>query len=206
MKDLTGQQIGNWFVESFAFRKDKNYYWNVVCICGTKRLTQAVGRAKSCGCIRDENMKNNNRAYKHGMDATKFYRIWQGIKRRCNNKNDPAFVHYGGRGIKCLWNSFEEFRYDMYESYMLHEKKYGGINTSIDRIDNEGHYEKSNCKWATKSEQMRNKRDNRLITLDGETKCIAEWADIFGIDAKPLYRLDALEAEVRLYKSSCVLY
>lgn len=94
----------------------------------------------------------------HGLSYTKFYRTWLGINRRCNYKKDVSYKHYGARGIKCLWGSFKEFKDDMYESFLEHDKKYGGRNTSIERIDVNGNYCKENCTWATMSEQQLNKQ------------------------------------------------
>ena len=74
---------------------------------------------------------------------------------RCNNPKNHKYPRYGGRGIKFLWNSFEEFRDDMHESYLEHVKKFGK-NTSIERIDVNGHYCKGNCRWATAKEQSEN--------------------------------------------------
>ena len=76
------------------------------------------------------------------------------IKSRCNNPNNAKYHRYGGRGIKNLWNSFEEFKNDMYESYLEHRKN--NSYSSIDRIDNDGNYCKENCKWADYKEQSRN--------------------------------------------------
>ncbi len=93
------------------------------------------------------------------MSKTKFYRVWKAIKNRCNNPNVESYKDYGGRGIKICerWlESFENFRDDMYESYLEHKKN--NNSTTINRINNNGNYEPSNCKWATYLEQTKNKR------------------------------------------------
>ena len=100
--------------------------------------------------------KSNLLTTKHGMCKTRFYQIWVNMKRRCNSPNDPWYSRYGGRGIKLLWKSFEEFRDDMYKSYLEHCEEFGEKNTTIDRADNNGNYEKSNCRWATWTIQSRN--------------------------------------------------
>ncbi len=104
----------------------------------------------------------------HGMSSERFYTIWKGMKQRCLDKNSSEYFRYGGRGIRLEWNSFEEFKRDMYESYQ------DGL--TIDRIDNEANYCKKNCKWSTPKEQANNRRTNRYLTFKGKTLSMADWA------------------------------
>lgn len=94
----------------------------------------------------------------HGLSNTRFFKIWQAMRRRVNDKNYRNYARYGGKGIKVCerWYKFENFRDDMYESYVEHFNRYGAKDTSIDRIDNAGNYEPNNCRWATLVEQRRN--------------------------------------------------
>jgi len=129
---------------------------------------------------------------KHGFakqgNKTRLYRIWENMKRRCNNPEHPSFKDYGGRGIKICdqWDNFLEFYNDMNDSYEKHIEKYGIKETSIDRIDVNGNYEPSNCRWATGAEQANNTRMNRLIEYNGETHNITEWSRIVGISMNTL--------------------
>lgn len=109
---------------------------------------------------------------KNGM--TKTYRSWALAKSRCLRPADPRFDYYGGRGIAMCdrWaESFQAFLADMGER---------PAETTLDRIDNNGNYEPGNCRWATRKEQGRNKRTNRILVYQGEEKTLPEWADIFG--------------------------
>lgn len=125
---------------------------------------------------------------KHGMSRTKFYCVYRDIKRRTENKKDIQYHLYGGKGIKCEWESFGDFKKDMYKSYLLHRKNNPGYrNTSINRVDNNGNYCKKNCRWATHKEQQRNKTTTVYITYKGTIKTRKEWSEITGIPDYSIY-------------------
>ena len=104
------------------------------------------------------------------MSRTRLYRIWKNMRNRCSNENIPNYERYGGRGITVCeeWQRFEPF----YEWAMANGY---GDDLSIDRIDNDGNYEPSNCQWANRTEQARNRRSNEFITYNGTTKHISDW-------------------------------
>ena len=143
------------------------------CDCGNEKVIVAQHLKRgtcSCGCQKRDAARLAHLT--HGMRQTPEYKIWAGIRNRGLNRNTKAYPAYGGRGIFICprWlNSFEHFYADMGSRPSLRH--------SIERIDNNLGYSPDNCRWATRSEQNRNKRNNHLITLDGETLPLAVWAD-----------------------------
>jgi hypothetical protein len=131
-----------------------------------------TGLSKSCGCIRTEKVVRMNK--KHGMSGTATWHCWKRMLQRCKNKKHPMFKHYGGRGVTARreWTSFEKFYKDMGD-------KPAGM--SLGRIDNNGNYSKTNCRWETQKQQNRNYRRNRNVTFEGKTMCIKAWSETTGI-------------------------
>lgn len=117
----------------------------------------------------------------HHMSRTTEYQIWNLMLQRCLNASNPNFHRYGGRGILVTkrWASFENFYADM-------GPRPEGMQ--LDRIDNDGPYIKRNCRWISRSENCRNRRDNVWLVYDGERKTVAEWAEVTGIKVHTLYR------------------
>lgn len=132
-----------------------------------------------------ERMMAVKRRGKHGFARSsgkdRFYRIYRGIRARCNNAKEKCYRNYGGRGIKNEWASFGDFRNDMHDSYLAHVKAHGEENTQIDRIDNDGNYSKKNCRWVTPKEQYGNMRRSLLVTYKGKTQCVGDWANEYGL-------------------------
>lgn len=111
----------------------------------------------------------------HQLSRTRFYEIFRGIKRRCNEVHNSAYKDYGGRGIKCVWRNLSHFKDDMFNSYNDHLKKFGEYNTTIERVDNNGNYCKENCIWVTRKEQANNRRSNKFLTFRGKTLTVSQW-------------------------------
>jgi len=121
------------------------------------------------------------------LERIRLQRVWKGMRGRCNNKNSSNYHRYGGRGISICseWSDFEEFY-----SWAIsngHSKE-----LSIDRINNDGNYEPSNCRWATRKEQSNNSIQNVRYTHNGKTMNQKQWAAEIGISRECLkYRIDA---------------
>ena len=144
--------------------------------------------SKSCWCIDRERIGKNS--ITHGMSNTRFYGCYKGILERCNNLNNKRYKNYWGRGIKCIWKSFEGFKYDMYEEYLNHIGIHWKRNTTIERENNDWNYCKLNCKWATYKEQATNKRNTVLLLHKGETKPLIEWCRTLKLNYSTTYKKD----------------
>ncbi len=148
--------------------------WLCRCDCGNEKIISiakfSTGNTKSCGCLQTEVRFGNKNGVRHGMHESDEYEIWHGMLARCRNENHRHFSSYGGRGIIVCerWERFENFYADMgHRPSSLH---------SLDRWpNNNGNYELSNCRWATRSQQQRNMRTNRIITAFGKTAPLIEF-------------------------------
>lgn len=182
--DMSGKTYGRLEVIEFAYTKNGRAYWKCRCSCGnittvTGKLLRS-GKTKSCGCLKLEKLMKNG--LKHGLYKTRFYAIYGNMLTRCNNPNSCKYKNYGGRGIKCEWLSFNDFYKDMYQSYLDHVKEFGESNTSIDRIDVNGNYNKKNCRWATWEEQANNKTTNHTVEIDNKIMTMAQAAKKYEIN------------------------
>lgn len=184
--DLTEKKFG---MLTAIRRTDSNgrigVYWHCICDCGKECDVHShalvSGHTKSCGCYQKLHPSN----VVHGLSKTKEHCIWKGIRQRCNNPNASNFYRYGGRGIRVCeeWNNFENFyRWCKESGY-----KYG---LTIDRIDNNGDYSPSNCRWVDKTAQANNKCNNRKVRYKGKIVSLMELERITGIDHRTIgYRL-----------------
>lgn len=183
-QNLTGMVFGRITVLEHAGKNWRGIHlWKCKCSCGNEKIIPGGnlrnGITISCGCYYRQCLKT--RLLKHGHSPSEGgfspeYRTWNHIKTRCHNPKSIGYQNYGGRGIRVCrrWrNSFILFLKDV------------GLKPSpfhsIDRINPNGNYEPGNCRWATAKEQANNKRNNRLITIDGKTLNLAQWVEKMGI-------------------------
>ena len=182
MTDLTGRRYGRYTVVKYAGRDKRNApMWMCQCDCGNIKnvlgssLTR--GQTKSCGCYNKDRVKETHT--KHGQYKTRIYSIYAGMIKRCRTKTIKSYKDYGGRGIKVCdeWLGKDGFinfyNWSMANGY--------SDNLSIDRINNDGNYEPSNCRWTDAKTQGNNTRWNRNITIDGETHTLSQWAEISNV-------------------------
>lgn len=175
---MEGSKFGHLTVFALSKILDKRSYWNCKCKCGTikeiRRDNLVSGKTKSCGCYNISSHKT------HGMKGTSTYKSWGAMKGRCLRKTDHAYNYYGAKGIKVCdrWLKFENFYIDM-------GKKPEG--KTLDRINNNGNYELSNCRWADWETQNNNTSRNRFIICNGITLTISQWSRKIGIPLSTLY-------------------
>lgn len=156
--------------------------WLCKCSCGNEKEVRAgdlrSGRVRSCGCFNNE--VRIARSTTHGMKGLNIYYVWQNMKSRCDNIEDVNYHNYGGRGITYCdkWADFEGFYEDMGEA---------PNSLSLDRIDNDGGYNKENCRWATREQQTLNKQNSKKIMFEGKLMHIKKVAEKVGLKHSTLY-------------------
>ena len=181
--DIEGEKFGMLSVTEYHGRnKQRESLWKCLCDCGNITITTGhrirYGKVKSCGCISHEITAAANT--KHGMARNgkrhPIYDIWTNMKDRCYNPNFKQFKDYGGRGITVCeeWQEFIPFMEWATKNGYKRELQ-------IDRIDNSKGYSPSNCRFATRSQNQRNMRRNRHVTINGITKLMIEWCEITGL-------------------------
>ncbi|KKL97903.1 hypothetical protein LCGC14_1829790 [marine sediment metagenome] len=184
MNNLIGQKFGRLTVlKRMDNDKHRNSMWLCRCDCGKEKIICGYdlkrGHTQGCGCLRKEIAGITHTT--HGHYKTKTYKSWEQMIQRCTNPKVHNYHNYGGRGITICsrWMKFENFLEDMGER--------PGKNHSIDRINNNGNYCKSNCRWATIKQQNRNRRDNLYFTYKNKTQLLIEWSEETGILYTILY-------------------
>lgn len=214
-RDLTGMRFGRLTVVGDDGRRTHRnvIMWHCICDCGNHKYVPTdyltSGDTRSCGCLFKE-ISKRPKHISHG-DATsngeypRLYKTWIGMRRRCYDSTIESYRNYGGRGISVCdeWDKYENFK-----SWAISNGYRDDL--SIDRIDVNGDYEPSNCRWANNIEQGNNRRANRLVEYDGQTHTVKEWSRLTGIRNDTLTRRlnngweikDALTRPTRVRKES----
>lgn len=190
MIDELNERYGRLTVVALAERRSAGQaVWVCKCDCGgTTEATGANlrnGRTQSCGCLQKERASASSLRHGEARDGamTGVYRVWIEMWQRCTNPKSQRWHSHGARGIRVCdrWKDYETFRDDMGPRPPRH---------SIERRDNDGNYDPSNCYWASAKEQARNKRTTIRVTLNGVTKPLTQWCEELGIKATTVrYRL-----------------
>lgn len=185
--DITGKKFGRLTAIGQSGKdKSNNHIWECICNCGKTtfvRKNHLVKNAtKSCGCLNSETARN--RFTKHGLHNSTIHRIWVQIIGRCYNENNKSFKNYGGRGISVCSEWKKDFQ-TFYDWSMANGYKKG---LTIERIDNNGNYEPSNCCWDTMKKQGNNRRNNKMIEYKGEIKSLAEWCEILNLSYQSVWQ------------------
>lgn len=177
--DITGQKFGR--LTAIKYVGDRK--WLFKCDCGKEKVIRTAdvksGRTQSCGCYMIERIIETHTT--HNMTNTRLYKIYASMKQRCFDKNSEEYHRYGGRGIticqEWLDNFTNFYNWAMENGY---DKEADRGQCTIERINNDGNYEPSNCRWATQEEQAKNKNIPE-VEICGEKHTLKEWSDITGL-------------------------
>lgn len=189
LKNLIGQTFGRLTViKRVSNSKHGHPMWECVCscpdetVCVVRGSALTAGNTKSCGCIRKKTTLKLNMTHK--KTGTNIYCTWANMKQRCYNPKNKQFKDWGGRGIAVCkqWrDSFEAFYKDVSKLPHFGEKGY-----SLNRKNNDGNYEPENVEWSNQYSQANNKRNNHLISYNGEVYSLSQWAAKLGIKRSTL--------------------
>jgi len=174
--DLLGQTFGNLkVIERVGSDNSGRSVWMYQCKCGALKTARGKdlrqGKITSCGCMKG---KSN---ITHGLSNTRIYQTWLGIRKRCGNPNAYEYENYGGRGIVVC----DEWKNNFISFYKWATENGYKENLTIDRVNNDGNYEPTNCRWADRITQQNNTRSNHPITINGKTHNINQWCRIAGL-------------------------
>jgi hypothetical protein len=193
IKDLTGFRFNKLVVKGYVGKNEHNsalWLCRCDCILGKYKIVITAdlksNHVKSCGCLSNELLIERNKTnirIKHGKSRTRIYRIWQGIKTRCENLDNKRYKDYGGRGITYCkdWEYFEKF-----QDWAIHNGYTKDL--TIDRIDVDGNYEPNNCRWVTNKVQQNNKRYHHLLSYDGKIQNLAQWSEETGLPYNVIWK------------------
>ena len=184
-RDLTGQRFGRITALEDTGKRTKpgnNAIWLCRCDCGklfevrSSNLTTTKRPQKSCGCTKWQDISMANSTH-GGSKKDRLYRVWMGMRRRCRDPRLKEYSRYGGRGIRVCdeWQDYAVFK-------QWADPSAGSWDCTLDRIDNNGNYEPSNCRWVDLKTQENNKRSNLMIEYQGRTMSLKMWSEELGFD------------------------
>lgn len=189
-RDLTGEIFSRWKVSGLGSPNKRNQTrWRCICQCGTIKDVEThsllCGDSGSCGCLKRENTSKTKKTHGATTRGQRIpeYGIWATMINRCYRKNTKGYKLYGARGIRVCdrWRHyFAVFYEDMGPR--------AGSEYSLDRIDNDGDYEPTNCRWATKKQQANNRRTNRMVVFNKESMTLQQASERYGIHPYTIYR------------------
>lgn len=223
-RDISGRRYGKLVVKEYhSTDKNRNALFLCDCDCGNTAIVAGTrlvsGHTQSCGCLQKETARTELKKFNqsdrhitdghliHGENKTPLHNVWVGMRKRCNNQSYEHYGRYGGRGIKVCAEWYSS--YLAFKSWALANGYVEGLE--IDRIDNDGNYEPSNCKWSTRTEQVRNRSNTRFIGINGIVKPLKQWCEETGTNYKvahakiqkgcdPAYAVGLTYIETRLNK------
>lgn len=180
-----GDKYGRLTIQEYAGKaKNGSTLVKCVCDCGTEKIVRLCslkkGEIRSCGCLAKELLIKRNKTIKyitHGQSRTRLYTIWCDMKQRCLNKNQQVFKYYGERKISIC----DEWKNNFNSFYDWAMKNGYTDDLTIDRIDVNGNYEPSNCRWATMQQQRRNTRKNVFVEINDVKKVLIDWCSDYKI-------------------------
>jgi len=178
--DMVGKKFGRWLVIEEAEQKyGTGAFYLCECSCGARKVVKGYhlrkGLSSSCGCYSREvasEMRKNKKT--HGLSNSRIYHIWVGMYGRCNDSKRPEYPRYGGRGIVICEDWKERanfFNWALTNGY--------DDNLTLDRIDPNGNYEPTNCRWITSKEQANNRRNTRYVEYEGNTYTLSDFSNTF---------------------------
>lgn len=183
--NITGQVFHKWKVLKYSHTTNKSY-WECQCECGNvniKRIDQlTTGISKDCGCGKKFKMQGVVPSAVEGEMQSRIASIWYGMHHRCQNPLHRNYDLYGGRGITICSNWYD------YDNFKEWAKSSGYKNNlELDRIDNDGNYEPSNCRWVTRKQQCNNTSRTVYIKMDGADYTLIELSKLTGLSRDLLY-------------------
>lgn len=188
MRDLTGLRFGRLTVTSHHGKSGNRQLWKCLCDCGSEKIAAGgnlkFGGTQSCGCLFRERVRaaNSSHGFTAGLKKHPLYLVWRSMRSRCENPNVRGFQNYGGRGIAVCerWKNGDGVR-SGFECFLADMGHRPTDNHTVERTRNDRDYSPSNCVWASRSAQSRNRRSVYQIERNGKTMTLSEAASSAGI-------------------------